>query len=155
MGRRQAPEPWASAMRTARIVDQRGKSARPSMRYLAECAGTTTTTITKMIFGERRTDPETVATVAEILGVNPVEVSEWAHQARTVRASYRVPSEVHLLSGREQAAISELIRAIAEEREGRGRQSASIVVTGEVPGSGTPTAASPPPEPGPQGRDRS
>ena len=142
-------------MRDAGVVDQRGSDVRPSMRQLAERAEVTTTTVTKMIFGERRTDPETVATVAEILGVNPVEVSEWAHQARTVRASYRVPSEVHLLSGREQAAISELIRAIAEEREGRGRQSASIVVNGEVPGAGTPTAASPPPGSGPQGRDRS
>jgi len=113
-------------MRDAGVVDQRGSDVRPSMRQLAERAEVTTTTVTKMIFGERRTDPETVATVAEILGVNPVEVSEWAHQARTVRASYRVPSEVHLLSGREQAAISELIRAIAEEREGRGQRPAAI-----------------------------
>jgi len=123
-------------MRDAGVVDQRGSDGRPSMRQLAERAEVTTTTVTKMIFGERRTDPETVATVAEILGVNPVEVSEWAHQARTVRASYRVPSEVHLLSGREQAAISELIRAIAEEREGRGRDAAASRQAGGSPAGG-------------------
>ena len=123
-------------MRDAGVVDQRGSDVRPSMRQLAERAEVTTTTVTKMIFGERRTDPETVATVAEILGVNPVEVSEWAHQARTVRASYRVPSEVHLLSGREQAAISELIRAIAEGREGRGQRPAANSPAGGSPVGG-------------------
>jgi len=129
---REAPEPWASWMIEAGTVDPRGKTPRPSMRELAERAGVTVTTITSMVFGDRHTEPGTIDRVAAALHVDVRLVSQMVGRARSVREPYVMPDEVHLLSTRERAAITLLIRAIAEERESRGNE-APITRAGESP----------------------
>ncbi len=116
---RRAPEPWATWMVEAGIVNPRGRTPQPSMRELAARVDVTATTIAGMMFGDRHTEHATVARVAGVLNVDVREVSDLVGQARSVRAPYVVPDKVHLLSAREQAAITSLILAIAEERESR------------------------------------
>lgn len=111
------PEPWSSALVAARLTDPRYADDRPSLSRLAEVAGIHPTTVSRMVKGSHRANPANVALVAAALGRNVVEVSEWVRQARTVREPYQVPSEVNLLTDREQSAISELIRSIAANRE--------------------------------------
>ncbi|WP_043497274.1 helix-turn-helix domain-containing protein [Georgenia sp. SUBG003] len=86
------------------------------MGRLAEAAGLHTTTVSRIIFGvgSRTPSPANVQAIADALGVDVVKVSGWVNQARTVREPYRVPDEVHLLTDRQQKAVTELIRSMAE-----------------------------------------
>lgn len=115
----QLPEPWATALVTAGYTDPRYRDDRPSLGALAEAAGLHTTTVSRMVHGRGNAKHENVVAVAEALRVDVVEVSSWVRQARTEEAPYEFPSEVHLLSRREQDAITELIRAMAEYRKDR------------------------------------
>ena len=112
----QVPEPWATAMIEVGFTDPRYDDPRPSMSRLAEAAGVHTTTVSRMVHGLKRPDPANVARVADALRRDVREVSGWVRQARTAPIEYTVPSEVNLLTRREQDAISELIRAIAATR---------------------------------------
>jgi len=96
------------------------------MRELAVRVGVHTTTITSMMFGDRDTGPGIVAAVAAALNVDVRAVTQQVGHVRTEREPYVTPDEVHLLSRRQQVAITELIRAIAEERDGSGRRPAAI-----------------------------
>src|SRR5690625_5188031 len=117
----QIPEPWASALVRAGFTDPRYSDDRPSLGALAEAAGVHTTTVSRMVHGRGKPKHENVEAVAAALRVDVVKVSEWARQARTEAEPYRMPAEVNLLTRREQAAITELIRAMAEaRREGEG-----------------------------------
>lgn len=129
---REAPEPWAGWMRDAGVVDPRGRVARASMSELAKRVGVTPTTIIGMIFGDRHTDPATVADVADVLGVDVRTVSAQVGQARTVRDPYRVPDEVHLLPSGVQAALTRLIKAIAEESVGNAQHPAAKSRAGDA-----------------------
>ena len=132
----QVPEPWATAMIEVGFTDPRYDDPRPSMSRLAEAAGVHTTTVSRMVHGLKRPDPANVARVADALRKDVREVSKWVRQARTAPVEYTVPSEVNLLTRREQDAISELIRAIAATRE-------AVVGNAEHPApmnaDGTPT----------------
>lgn len=68
-----------------------------------------------MMYGATDTEPETVAAVAEALGVDVVRVSRQVGQARSQQAPWVPPFEANLLSRRQQRALSELIRAMAQE----------------------------------------
>ena len=105
---RETPERWQKAM------DRAGLS---SMRRLAAAVGVHTSTISAMIHGDRDTSPETVAKVAEVLGVDVVRVSRWVGQARTVAAPYQPPAEAALLTARQRKAVDELIRSMTEREE--------------------------------------
>lgn len=130
---REAPEPWASALIDAGLVDPRGKTPRASMSALARATGAHTSTITEMVFGGRRTDDAVIELTARALGRDVREVARWAGRTRTVREPYEVPDEVHRLTRRQQAALTELIRAIAEERDGDDRDAAPTSTTGDSP----------------------
>jgi len=133
----QIPEPWASALVRAGFTDPRYSDDRPSLGALAEAAGVHTTTVSRMVHGRGKPKHENVEAVAAALRVDVVEVSEWARQARTEAEPYRMPAEVNLLTRREQAAITELIRAMAEaRREGEGSgDAAPKTPAGESPAS--------------------
>lgn len=90
------------------------------MRRLAETIGVNTTTIAAMMFGDRDTEHDTVVAVADALGVDVRDVARAVGQARTEREPFTLPPESHLLSRRQRRAVTELVRAIAEERETRG-----------------------------------
>lgn len=102
----------------AGLTDPRYSDPRPSLNQLGLVSGVHTTTVSRMVHGKGVPDPDNVARVAAALRRPVVEVSEWVRQARTEDQPYTPPSEVNLLSRREQDAINELIRAMAQSRKG-------------------------------------
>lgn len=107
---REPEGPWVAAMVRAKATDPR--NGRPSWNRLAELAGVSTSTITLMVEGRRKTSLETVRKVADALRVSPSEVGKWLGREQDVRP-WDVPAEVELLTERQQKALTELIRAIA------------------------------------------
>lgn len=107
--------PWAEAMARVRATDPR--NGRPSWNTLAEMSGVSTSTLTRMVTGKRKTSLATITRVAEALRVTPDTVLEWLGVASIV-TPYQVPDEVHLLTPRQQKALTEFIRAIAAEQGG-------------------------------------
>ena len=131
-------------MRQAGFVDPNVKTVRASMRQLAIRADVHTSTVAAMMFGDRAPKHATITAVAKALGIDVRTVAGQVGQTRTEREPYAMPDEVHLLSGRVQVAITQLIRAIAEERDGDGRESAPISGTGvRTPAGSTDTRAEP------------
>lgn len=124
--------PWAAAMMRVKATDPR--NGRPSWNRLAELAGVSTSTITLMAGGKRRTSLDTVRKVAEALRVAPEDVLEWIGRGQQVRP-YEVPAEVDLLTERQQKALTELIRAIAADTAGgeHGGDTAATSVTELTP----------------------
>lgn len=112
----QIPEPWATAIVRAGFTDPRFSDDRPSLGALADKAGIHTTTVSRMVNGVGTARQRNVAAVADALGVDVVTVSAWVRQARSESEPYEAPEEVNLLTRREQEALTELIRAIAETR---------------------------------------
>lgn len=110
--RREAPEPWATAMRKAGAVDPRNDN--PSMSALAKMADLHTSTVASLIFRERETEPAVIERVASALGIDVREVSTWAGVARSVSDPYVAPPEANLLTARQRKALTEMIRAFAE-----------------------------------------
>lgn len=101
------PEPWRGP------ADRKGIT---SARGLADRAGVAPSTITLMINGTRETQQDTIAKVADALGLSVTKVSGWVGQARTVEAPWIPPQEAHLLTRDERDAINALITAIARPR---------------------------------------
>jgi len=120
-------------MRQAGFVDPNTKTPRASMRRLAEKANVHTSTVAAVMFGDRAPKHATITAVAEALGVDVRTVAEQAGQTRTEREPYAMPDEVHLLSGRVQVAITQLIRAMAEERGHSGLNTAANARAGASP----------------------
>lgn len=114
MKRSDVPEPWASAMLDARVVDPR--YGRPSWSALAREVGVHTSTITAMVNGTRETSPEIIERVAIALRQTPRTISQWLNVVE-VREAYEPPEESRYLTDAERAAISALISAIAAERK--------------------------------------
>lgn len=111
--KREAPEPWASAMIQAGATDPRNKN-RPSMRALAERAGADTSTVTALIFGDRVTELQVIEQVAVALDVDVRLVTEWAGRSRNVTEPYIPPKGADLLNRRQRRAMDELIRSFTE-----------------------------------------
>lgn len=102
-------------MRRVKATDPR--NGRPSWRQLGALSGVSTTTITNLVYGKSSPKVETIQQLAVALRVPASRVAGWLGVAR-VGESYAVPAEVHLLSARQQKALTELIRAMAEEKGG-------------------------------------
>jgi transcriptional regulator with XRE-family HTH domain len=113
-------EPWASAMVAAKLVDPR--NGRASMRALAERAGTTTSTISKMIAGTRVTSNEVVERVADALGMSERvgEVMSWVDRVRSEAKPFSPHPDANLLTSEEQEAINEMIRLLALSKKAQG-----------------------------------
>ena len=135
--KREAPEPWATWMITAELTARNTRKPRPSLNRLAEETGTHVSTLSAMIHGERKTSEVKLRAVAGALGVDVVTVSAAAGRARTVREPYVAPEQVHSLSREVQEAISDLIRALAKERDQRERDAAASRQAGGSPATGT------------------
>lgn len=106
--------PWADAMRAAQIGDPR--NGRPSWTQLAHKAGVSTSTVTKVVTGQRKAEAPTIHALARALRVKPEIVSDWL-SIPIVRGPWEPPSEAALLADHEREAISGLIRAIVRGRE--------------------------------------
>ncbi|WP_159622711.1 helix-turn-helix domain-containing protein [Ruania rhizosphaerae] len=131
--------PWVEPMIRAKATDPR--NGRPSWNRLAELADVSTTTITQMVEGKRRTSPQTIGKIADALHVDPERVSEWIGRDQPVRRAWEPPGEVNLLTARQQKALAELIRAMAapEREEVVGHADAETGPTPMNP-AGTPPA---------------
>lgn len=128
--RRDVPEPWAGWLIDAGLTAPNARRSIPSGRQLAERVGVHPTTIMDMMHGAADTDVATVTAVAKALGVDVRRVSEQVGLTRTEREPWVPPAEVDLLSRRQQRALSEMIRAMAEGREGDGD---AALITGDDP----------------------
>lgn len=104
----------------AGFTDPRARAPRPSARRLADAVGVSTTTVMDMMHGAADTTAEVADRAAAALRVDPRDVRQALGKARGAREPWQPPAEVNLLSPRQQRALSELILAIAEEREHRG-----------------------------------
>lgn len=115
------------------------RNGRPSWNRLAEMAGISTTTLTQMVEGRRKTSVPTIEKIAKALRLKPDQVIEWIGSERRV-TRYEVPDEVHLLTERQQKALTEMIRAIAADTAGgeHGGDTAATKDPGSGPGNVTP-----------------
>lgn len=115
---RQVPEPWASAMERARLVDPR--NGRPSMSALAQEVGTHTSTISAMMAGTRKTNTSLVAKVAVALRMEDRvdEVFAWIGRQRTEAEPFTPHPDADLLTSEERQAVNELIRLMTRDRHG-------------------------------------
>lgn len=122
------PEPWASVMVAADLVDPRYSDPRPSMRRLADEAGTTTSTISAMIHGTRDTSGAIIQRVAVALkmGRQAEQVSQWVGLARSQPRPFQAHRDADLLTAEEQEAVNELIRLLAlPKKQGGGERDRS------------------------------
>jgi transcriptional regulator with XRE-family HTH domain len=78
-------------------------------------AGISTSTLTAMVAGRRRSSAETIRKVAEALRVLPEVVSSWLEHDEKVREPYVPPAESAYMSDRQRKAVTELIRAFTAE----------------------------------------
>lgn len=97
----------------AKATDPR--NGRPSWTRLAELAGVGTSTISNMVRGTKRTSPDTIQKVADVLRVSAQDVSAWLGLSRPVGTRYEPPPEADLLTPRQREAVNELIRAIVAD----------------------------------------
>lgn len=112
--KRDVPEPWASAMQKAGMVDPR--NARPSWSRLAHEVGVHTSTIIAMADGTRATDLATVHGVAQQLRVPVSTIAKWIGDSRTFGEPYEPPAESMLLSQGEKDALTNLIKQIVADK---------------------------------------
>lgn len=121
-------------MRKAELGNPR--NGQPSWRALAAAVGVHPSTITAMVAGTRKRDPELVARVAKALRVKPEQVSQWLELPRKVRGPYEPPAESRFLTDPERDAITGLIKAITTDRlEGGGEHADSSAPTNAGRGS--------------------
>lgn len=114
MSREEPWEPWASAMLAVGATNPRLPD-RPSWRQLAIRAKTTTQTVINAARGEVDTEIEIIRQIANALQVSPETVSEWMGRARAVSTRYAPPAEADLLTERQRAALTELIRSMVTD----------------------------------------
>lgn len=119
--------PWAEAMVRVRATDPR--NGTPSWNRLGEMAGVSTTTITMMVNGRSRPSVATITKIADALRVSPDAVLSWLRGSGRSVTPYQVPDEVHLLTPRQQKALTEFIRAIAAEQTTGGEHGGDTAAT--------------------------
>lgn len=117
MSARDVPEPWATALVRANLVDPR--NGRPSMRALAEAADAHTTTIAAMMYGTRQTQGSLIARVAVALRMEDRvnEIFGWVGRARTETEPFSPHPDSDLLTSDERQAVNELIRLMVAGRK--------------------------------------
>lgn len=154
--KREAVEPWASAMVAVGLVDGREgvRKEQPSMRKLADKAETTTSTIVAMMYGTRDTSNEVIERVAEALGMADQVgiVMGWVARERTKIRPFEPHPDANLLTTDEQEAVNEVIRLLALSKKRGGGEHDRSAATSAPPDEGggsvvqmptRPTAPSP------------
>jgi len=107
------PEPWAKAMRDARVVNpQAGRPDDPSLNQLSKVSGVGPTTISKLIRGVGTPHPDTLRKLALALETTPAQIAEWAKLGRSVSEPYVPPARADWLTPRQRKAVTELILSI-------------------------------------------
>jgi hypothetical protein len=113
--------PWVEPMIRAKATDPR--NGLPSWNQLGILAGLSTSTVTAMVSGSRKTSSRSIQAVAKVLREDPKTVSEWLELQRPVHRSYQPPPEADLLTERQQKALTSLIRAIVSDDPKAGNDS--------------------------------
>lgn len=90
------------------------KGIRPSIRGIAESAGVTASTVSRLIH-QGRTSDGTVHAISEALGISTSDVLRYAGVPTGKLGPWDPPKEAHLLSGKQRKAFDDLIRAVASE----------------------------------------
>lgn len=125
--RRETPAEWQALMRA------RGIS---SLRMLAVKAGVSSPAATRLVHGDTSSSDETIAAVAEALGVPLARIYELVGVSAAEAKPYSPPAEASRLTDRQRRAIDEIIRSIVaatEEERGGNVSTAPITRAGESP----------------------
>lgn len=86
------------------------------MGALARAVDTHPTTISAMIFGERKTSVEIIEGAADALRVDVSTVFEWVGVSRVEAKPFEAHPDAALLSADERHAINEMIRLLARSK---------------------------------------
>jgi hypothetical protein len=100
------PEQWQQ------LAERKG--IRPTIRGIAEAAGVTASTVSRLIF-QARTSPGTVHAISTALGISTSDVLRYAGVPSGELGPWDPPREAHMLTGKQRKALDDLIRAVASE----------------------------------------
>lgn len=103
------PEQWKQ------LAERKG--IRPTIRGIAEAAGLTASTVSRLMF-QARTSPGTVHAISETLGISTSDVLRFAGVPSGELGPWDPPREAHMLTGKQRKAFDDLIRAVASEESG-------------------------------------
>jgi len=106
------PDPWASAMTKAALLDAR--FGNPSMSELGRKAGVHTSTVSALILKGKMLSPKNMIAVADALGVSVAEMTKWV--TGEIIEPYVPPAGAEHLSHRERHALDELILTMIDRR---------------------------------------
>lgn len=106
------PEQWKQ------LAEQKG--IRPTIRGIAEAAGITPSTMSRLLSTQARNSPGTVHAISEALGISETDVLRHAQVPSGALGPWAPPREAHLLTGRQRKALDDLIRAVVAERSAEG-----------------------------------
>lgn len=124
MSSRDVPEQWTDILVRAGMTDPRNGLA--SMTRLAEASGVHASTISSMMYGDRKAKAASVDKVADALSsalraANPSEVRKAVHDLVGRTLNVAAPFEPHpdadLLTTKERQAVNELIRLLAAPKK--------------------------------------
>jgi transcriptional regulator with XRE-family HTH domain len=119
--RSEIPEPWRTAMEKAGVY---------SFRALSEKTGIGTSTVTGLVFGDRRSSEQTMQAVADALRLEVTTIREWAAAALGESGPFELPAEANRLTRRERDAILGVVRAMLDPA---GQEAGEETATGGQP----------------------
>ena len=102
------PEPWREAMEAAGMY---------SFRDLSQKTGIGTSTVTGLVFGDRRSSDATMQAVADALRLQVTTIRAWAAAALGESKPFVLPAEANRLSRRERDAVLAVVRAMLDPGE--------------------------------------
>lgn len=130
MSRDPLPEPWRTALESKGISSKRG---------LATKVGISPQTAKRLIDGEGKPSPETVAAVAdELFNGDRTRVWELAGESRQDYGDWQLPAEASQLDPDQRAAVLAVVRAMLPPEVRRGETGGDTPAT-KAPGSGPGT----------------
>lgn len=99
------PSPWREAMESAGMY---------SFRDLSQKTGIGTSTVTGLVFGDRRSSDATMQAVADALRLQVTTIREWAAAALGEAKPFLLPAEANRLGRREREAVLAVVRAMLD-----------------------------------------
>lgn len=106
------PQQWADRLVERGFTDRRSNRAVPSLSALAERTGIHASTLSAAMRGQRNASTRVTNLLVRELGS---DVARWLGRGPAL-GPYDPPAEASLLTSRQRKAVTELIRAIVEQR---------------------------------------
>ncbi|WP_238840829.1 helix-turn-helix domain-containing protein [Prescottella equi] len=109
------PEPWATALREAGLVDPTRDN--PSLNALSRATGITTATLSKIVkgeYGRRGPSADNIEKIADALETQPAVVAQWVNRAWESSKPRDLPSDAKFLTDKQWALVVDMIKAFAD-----------------------------------------